>query len=100
VSTPDLAPFRAEIDALDREIVALLARRTRVVRELGRLKRDEQTVRSPDRVRQVLERVRALAEAQGMPGQIAVRTYEALIAALTDLQLEELEARRAPGEPK
>jgi isochorismate pyruvate lyase len=87
--------LRVSIDALDRRIVALLAERTAVVRELTEFKQDEQTVRSPRRVEQVIAKVRGLADAQGLPPAIAEAVYRTLIAELTDLQLRRLAERRA-----
>ncbi|WP_238424221.1 chorismate mutase, partial [Micromonospora parastrephiae] len=82
-------------DGLDERIIALLAERTRVVQELSAHKTDEATVRSPDRVRQVLDRVHDLADRHGMPPAVAVGTYRALIDELTRMQLDMLAARRA-----
>ncbi|TNH29677.1 chorismate mutase [Micromonospora orduensis] len=90
-----IGELRAAIDGLDERIIALLAERTRVVRELTAYKTDEATVRSPDRVRQVLDRVSGLAERNGMPPEVAVGTYRALIDELTRMQLDMLAARRA-----
>ncbi|WP_446211831.1 chorismate mutase [Micromonospora sp. IBSANI012] len=90
-----IAALRARIDGLDQRIVELLAERTRVVRELTVHKTDEAAVRSPDRVRQVLDRVHDLAERHGMPPAVAVGTYRALIEELTRMQLEMMDARRA-----
>lgn len=96
-SDPGLArieELRESIDALDHQIVELLARRTEVVRELTEFKTDERGVRSPDRVDQVLARVSTLAEQHGMPAEIAVATYRTLIGELTRMQLERLAQRR------
>ncbi|WFE98806.1 chorismate mutase [Micromonospora sp. WMMD964] len=90
-----IAELRGVIDHLDQRIIALLAERTRVVQELTAYKTDEATVRSPDRVRQVLDRVSDLAVGNGMPPQVAVGTYRALIDELTRMQLDMLAARRA-----
>ncbi|MFF2521908.1 chorismate mutase [Streptomyces liangshanensis] len=87
--------LRGSIDVLDRQIVRLLAERTGVVMELTEHKRDEQTVRSPGRVEQVIEKVRRLADEQGMPPGIAEATYRTLIKELTDLQMVRLAERRA-----
>ncbi|MFG3284163.1 chorismate mutase [Streptomyces sp. NPDC048111] len=99
-ATPAAGPerigeLRLSIDALDRQIIALLARRTAVVRELTTYKNDEETVRSPGRVAQVIDKVRAIAEAEGMPPGIAESVYRTLIGELTDLQMELLAERRA-----
>ncbi|MEU7653472.1 chorismate mutase [Micromonospora taraxaci] len=90
-----IAELRGVIDHLDQRIIALLAERTRVVQELTAHKTDEATVRSPDRVRQVLDRVSDLAVGNGMPPEVAVGTYRALIDELTRMQLDMLAARRA-----
>ncbi|MEU6053755.1 chorismate mutase [Streptomyces xanthochromogenes] len=87
--------LRLSVDALDRQIVALLAQRTAVVRELTAFKKDEETVRSPGRVAQVIEKVRGLAVEEGMPPGIAESVYRTLITELTDLQMELLAERRA-----
>ena len=90
--------LRGSIDVLDRQIIRLLAERTAVVRELTEYKRDEETVRSPARVEQVIEKVRGLADEEGMPPGIAEATYRTLIAELTDLQMRRLAERRAAAE--
>lgn len=83
----DLAGVRAAVDALDDEVVALLARRERLVRAAGRLKADAAAVRSPDRVEQVVARVRALAGEHGASPVVVERVYRAMIAAFVDLEL-------------
>jgi isochorismate pyruvate lyase len=93
--TARIEELRGSIDTLDRQIVALLAARTQVVRELTEYKRDEETVRSPGRVEQVIAKVRGLADEHGMPPGIAEATYRTLIAELTELQLDRLAERRA-----
>ncbi|MER7753313.1 chorismate mutase [Kitasatospora sp. NPDC097643] len=92
--------LRLSIDALDRQIVALLAERTRVVRELTEYKRDEEQVRSTGRVEQVIDKVRGLAGEHGMPPGIAEATYRTLIDQLTRMQLDRLAERQAvsPGD--
>lgn len=93
--TARIGELRGRIDGLDQRIVELLAERTRVVRELTGHKTDEAAIRSPDRVRQVLDRVHDLAERHGMPPAVAVATYRALIEELTRMQLDMMDARRA-----
>ncbi|MFJ6956262.1 chorismate mutase [Micromonospora aurantiaca (nom. illeg.)] len=70
-----ITELRAAVDRLDQRIVELLAVRTRVVRELTAHKSDEAAVRSPDRVRQVLDRVAELAGRHGMPPEVADNRY-------------------------
>lgn len=79
---------RAEIDALDRRIVELIAERQKWVVVAGSLKKNEDAVRAPARVEQVIAKVRALAEEAGASPEVVERTYRALIAAFVDLELD------------
>lgn len=49
---------REQIDGIDARIVELIAERQRWVETAGRLKADEQAVRAPARVEQVVAKVR------------------------------------------
>jgi isochorismate pyruvate lyase len=82
-----LDEIRAEIDLLDRRLVALLAEREGLVRRAGRLKADTDAVRAPGRVEQVVAKVRGLATEAGGSPDVAERTYRAMIAAFIDLEL-------------
>lgn len=75
-----LAPYRARIDALDDEIVALLGRRYAVIAEVAQLKA-ERAIPSvlPDRVDEVLARVRALAGKHGLDPDFVAGLYMAMI---------------------
>lgn len=75
-----LAEVREQIDALDRQIVALLAERGRYVKDAARFKRDAFQVSAPQRQQEVLDKVRALAEAQGAYPEVVDACYRALIA--------------------
>jgi isochorismate pyruvate lyase len=83
-----LGDLRGRIDALDTQIVALLAERARCVKDATRFKRDAFQVSAPARQAQVFARVRALAEAHagehghpfpGLP-DIVESTYRTLVA--------------------
>ncbi|MFE9426926.1 chorismate mutase [Kitasatospora sp. NPDC006697] len=82
-----LAELRAVIDGLDGQIVALLAERTRAVGRVAAYKHDAAAVQAPDRVRQVVDRVRALAEQHGMPAEIAEAVYRTMIEELTRYEM-------------
>lgn len=58
-----LGALRTKIDALDAQIVALLAERALCVRDATRFKRDAFQVAAPERQAAVFARVRSLAEA-------------------------------------
>ncbi|WP_370647815.1 GNAT family N-acetyltransferase [Leucobacter aridicollis] len=85
--TPTLAEVRAAIDELDGEIVELIARRQRWVEAAGLMKTDEQAVRAPDRVEQVIHKVRGLAAEHGASPDVVESAYRALIAAFVELEL-------------
>jgi chorismate mutase/prephenate dehydratase len=58
-----LAPLRTRIDELDAQIVKLLNERARVVVDIGKVKRNDQTpVYAPDREQRVLEQIRSYNE--------------------------------------
>jgi chorismate mutase-like protein len=75
-----LDDLRAELEAIDTELVQALARRFKVVMKVAAVKADEGIpVVLPDRIAQVLDRVAALAEAQGLDGDMTRRLYHLII---------------------
>ena len=90
-NAPDnaLAEVRREIDAIDEQVVALLAERERRVRRAAALKTDEQGVRAPARVEQVIAKVRGLAAGSGASPDVVESVYRAMIKAFIDLELTE-----------
>ena len=81
---PTLGELRGRIDALDTQIVALLAERAQCVRDATRFKRDAFQVAAPARQAQVFARVRTLAQAHehrfpGLP-DVVEATYRTLVA--------------------
>lgn len=85
---PQLEAVRQRIDALDRRIVELIAERQEQVLIAGSLKQDAQAVRAPDRVEQVIRKVRALATDAGASPEVVEAAYRALIAAFIELELD------------
>ncbi len=84
-----LADVRRAIDAVDVHVVGLLAERERLVRRAAGFKKNEQEVRAPARVEQVIEKVRALALERDVSPQVVERVYRAMIAAFIDLEMAE-----------
>ncbi|MFI6784493.1 chorismate mutase [Micromonospora sp. NPDC050276] len=84
-----LIEIRARIDELDGELVGLLARREALVRQAAPLKSDGQAVRAPDRVAQVVARVRALASEAGADPDLIERIYRGMIQAFIDMETDE-----------
>ena len=75
-----LAEVRANIDRIDRAIVALLAERGAYVKDAARFKRDSHQVAAPQRQAEVFARVRALAEELGAYPEVVEAAYRALVA--------------------
>ncbi|MBT2206758.1 MULTISPECIES: chorismate mutase [Actinomadura] len=88
-----LDEVRARIDALDGELVRLLAERQELVRAAAAFKRDEQAVRAPGRVEAVVALARERAEAGGLAPDVAEAVWRAMIGAFIELELGEHAAR-------
>lgn len=80
---------RKEIDQLDHQLVALIARRGECVKAAAGFKKDSAAVRAPDRVQQVIDKVRAQAKAQGLPEEIIEQVYRAMITAFINYELQQ-----------
>ncbi len=81
---PTLAQLRHKIDALDTQIIELLAERALCVQDATRFKKDAFQVSAPARQAQVFERVKSLdsAHAENFPNfpGIVEATYQTLVA--------------------
>lgn len=85
---------RAEIDVVDREVVALLNRRTELALELARRKRElGLPLSDPPREREVYARAGAASRGP-LSAEAVVRIYRQVIAESRSLQ-DELHARAA-----
>lgn len=85
-----LASIRAAIDALDIQIIDLIADRQARVVQAGILKRgqDSEAVRAPARVEDVIERVRGRAAEAGASPDVVEATYRAMIGAFINMELD------------
>jgi isochorismate pyruvate lyase len=81
--TPDTCEtmdhVRAEIDRLDRELVALIAERTKYIEAAARIKDDFDEVRLEWRIEEVVSKVLKTAEMLGLPARIAEPVWRELI---------------------
>ena len=96
-----LRPLRAEIDAIDDRIVALLAQRQGVVRRVAALKEANAIpVVLPERIREVVERNAARGAAEGLDPDFVRRLYRLMIdeaCALEDRLTSEAAGRGIAG---
>jgi isochorismate pyruvate lyase len=75
-----LAPYRARIDALDTQIVALLGERFGVIDEVARLKAEHGIAPIlPYRVEEVVRNARAKAEKAGVDPNLVEKIYRIII---------------------
>ncbi|GAA2166104.1 chorismate mutase [Actinomadura napierensis] len=91
-----LSEVRADIDAIDADLVRLLADRQRLVRAAAAFKTDAGAVRAPGRVEQVVALARDRAAVAGLSPDVAESVWRAMIGAFIDLELDE-HARRTAG---
>lgn len=74
-----MAEVRAEIDRIDRILVRLLAERQGYIEAAGRIKIRRDEVRDPWRIEDVVSKVLAAAEREGLSKRIAEPVWRELI---------------------
>ena len=89
-----MAEVRAGVDALDRELVALLARRFAFMRAAARIKPHREDVRDERRKAEVIASARAEARSHGLPEDAMAQIWDALVEASIEFELAEWELRR------
>jgi isochorismate pyruvate lyase len=67
------------MDALDREIISILARRVAYVKAAARFKTSSAAVAAPDRVQKVLDTRRAWAVDAGLDGDVVRGLYRDIV---------------------
>lgn len=95
-----MTEVRAAIDALDREIVALLAERLHFIGEAARIKAERALVRDEARVEDVIAKVRAAAAATDMDPDFIEPLYRELVERSITHELELFDHRHAPKTPR
>lgn len=98
VECKSLDEVRANIDRLDRAIIALLAERGDYVLQAARFKPDAADVPAPARVEEVIQNVVRLAREHGAIPDVVEKTYRAMIAAFIAAEhREHANIWKAPG---
>ncbi|WP_343550533.1 chorismate mutase [Pantoea sp.] len=82
---------RNRIDQIDSELVKIIAQRAECVKAAAAFKTDHSAVRAPDRVQQVINKVRVKAAEAGLPEVIIEKIYRSMIDAFIDYELEQHE---------
>jgi len=92
-----LDDVRTEIDILDRKIVALIADRAEDVKQAATFKKNTDDVKAPQRVEQVIEKVKKLAQETGVDQNVLEATYRAMINGFIASETELFNKRVEPG---
>lgn len=90
-----MAEVRRGVDALDAELVALLARRFAFMRAAARIKPERGHVRDEARKAEVIDQAVAAARAAGLPANAIGAMWETLVEASIAYELAEWERRRS-----
>lgn len=93
-----LDEIRYEIDRIDSEIIELLSKRGELVSAAGKLKKDEQAVRDPERVEQVINKVKQMAAKTGLDPALAEEIYRIMINCFIREELEEFKGNATSEE--
>lgn len=89
VTCNSLEEVRSNIDIIDRKIISLLSERGGFVMQAARFKKTTEDVKAPQRVEQVISKVRALANELGANPEVVEATYRSMIAAFIAAELTE-----------
>ena len=84
-----LDEVRESIDAVDREIVRLLAEREGHVRRAARVKEARRDVEAPDRLEEVIRNTRTLAAEYGANADVIEEVYRTMISRFVSLEMDE-----------
>ena len=80
--------IRAEIDALDEQVIALLGRRFQYVQAAAKFKTSETGVRAPERFAAMLEQRRRWAVQYGLNADAIEKMYRDLVTHFIDEELK------------
>jgi isochorismate pyruvate lyase len=86
----DMDEVRAEIDRIDQALVDLIGERFTFVDRAWQFKQSPAEARVPWRIQQVIDRVRARAEDQGLPPDLAEALWRQMIGWFIQYEEEKL----------
>ncbi len=88
-----MTEVRAGVDQVDRELVAMLARRFAYMDAAARIKPERGHIRDEGRKAAVIAQARAEAERLGVPGDVVAELWERLVEASIAYELSAFDAR-------
>lgn len=86
ISCTSLDQIRSHIDQIDSQLVALIAQRGAYVQQAAAFKLSVQEVAAPQRVEQVLSKVKQLALKHQADSQVVEATWRAMIGAFINAE--------------
>jgi len=92
----DMTDVRAGVDEIDRMLVALIARRQGYMDAAARIKTDRNVVRDEARIQEVLTKVKAEAERQGLSWAIAEPVWRQMMERCIAYEFDVWDELRAP----
>ncbi|MBD2580473.1 isochorismate lyase [Oscillatoria sp. FACHB-1406] len=84
----NMTEIRAEIDRLDRQVIALLGQRFEYVKAASQFKTSEMAVRAPERLEAMLEERRAWAEEEGLNADAIAKMYRDLVESFIEEEMK------------
>ena len=83
MKTPDecenMIDIRAEIDTIDRQVIALLGQRFGYVKAASKFKTSETSVKAPERFQAMLQQRRVWAQEEGLNPDVIEKMYSDLV---------------------
>ena len=92
-----MADVRAGVDAVDADLVGLLAERFGYMRAAAHIKTERNTVRDEARKRQVIDNAVAEARARGVPTDLVAALWEQLVEASIAYELKAFDTAHKSG---
>jgi isochorismate pyruvate lyase len=89
VKAESLAHARQQIDVIDQALVELIAARQFYVDQTVRFKKTETDLQSPDRMAQVIENVKSLAQKEGLDTEFIDHLYREMFSHFIQRELKE-----------
>ncbi len=84
-----LEEVRSEIDKIDEEIVKLIAKRSKYVKQAAKFKESVEEIKSDERINDVLNHVRHLAGSLGISPNLVADIFKILIDKMVEMEIEE-----------
>jgi len=89
----NMAEIRAEIDQLDRQVIALIGRRFAYVKAASKFKNSETSVKAPERFQSMLQQRRVWAEEEDLNPDAIEKLYQDLANHFIEEEMKHWKAR-------